>query len=224
MAHGGRCGLGFLRRRGRIGSGLTRLLTGLLTGLSWSVLGRAFGLELLGVEDSIATVTAFGEGLCVVFESIWRRFCSGVHDVEGASLLSQGELDVCALAMDGARLNVSGDAEALGENTVAHFSHFLDGDVIAFAFLNATDGQVGKARNDKHDGHTELQILVHFPPKKEQNSQSTASAAIPKSPLPRGYFGKGEQSRRGRLCELDAEQEGMDSREVPQRVGAGGTL
>ena len=57
------------------------------TGLRGRILGGALGLELLGVEDAIASVAAFGQSVGVVLEGVRWSFRAGIDDVEGASLL-----------------------------------------------------------------------------------------------------------------------------------------
>ena len=49
-------------------------------GFGGGVFAGAFGLELGGVEDVVATVGADGEGLCVVLESVGWGFGALVVD------------------------------------------------------------------------------------------------------------------------------------------------
>ena len=144
-----------------------RLRSAGLAGLRWSILGGTLGLKLLGAEYAIAPVAAFGKSLRIVLESVWGSFRAGIDDIEGASLLGESELNVGTLPMDGAWLHVPSDAKTLAVNSVTHFAHLFDGDIVALALLHATDRQIGKAGDDEQDRHTKLQILIHFPSNKE---------------------------------------------------------
>ena len=99
------------------------------------VLGGALGLELHGVEDAVAAVGADGKGLGVVLEGVGRGLGALVLDAESLVELDEGEGGAGADALDGAGLDVAGDAEMAGVGLVAHLLELGDGDVVALGLL-----------------------------------------------------------------------------------------
>src|SRR5271165_2704056 len=78
--------------RGRSGSGLSRLLGG--------VFGRAFGLNVGGVEDAIAAKLTLGQCLGIVLEGVRRSLGAAVDHGQRAALLHQQEFQMRALPLD----------------------------------------------------------------------------------------------------------------------------
>src|SRR5579872_5359238 len=62
-----------------------------LAGLFGSVFGRTLGLDVRGVEDAVTPEASFGQGLCVVLESVGRSLGSGVNNRQSTVLLHQLE-------------------------------------------------------------------------------------------------------------------------------------
>src|SRR5579859_7320834 len=106
--------------RGRVRGGSCRLGRGSAIWRWRSVLAGALGLEHVGVELSVAAVSAFGEGLGVVFEGIGWWLGAFVDDLQEAARggfrgvafkLVEDKGDVGSGLLDGAGLDEAFDAK-----------------------------------------------------------------------------------------------------------------
>ena len=88
-----------MQRQDSLGLRHGRRLRRLFARLGRGIFGRAFGLNLAGMKDSIATVHADGQRLRIVFKRVGRRIAAGVVDRKLAALLNQNELRMCAVAL-----------------------------------------------------------------------------------------------------------------------------
>src|SRR5450432_2788112 len=109
------------------------------------------------MKDTVASVTAVGQRLGVVFESVRRRFAAAVSNGQDFVALYQGEIDLGSVALNRAGLNVAGHAKALGVSAITHALQFFDGYVVTLAFLHACVGQIGQRDKDQGGGTAELQ-------------------------------------------------------------------
>src|SRR5208283_4401132 len=149
----------------RLRSGQRRLLgvpfssrSGAGLPLLGSILGGALGLNVGGAENAVASKFSFSQGLRVVLESVGRSFSSAVNHLQRAVLFHQQELQMCALALDGAGNNISCDAQPLAVCAVAHAVQFLDGDVVALAVLHAGVGKIAQRKQDHGDHRAKAHI------------------------------------------------------------------
>src|SRR6185437_532192 len=124
------------------------------------ILGSALGLKLGGVEDAVVAEGSDGEGLGVVLECVGRRVFAFVVDVELIGVLDQNELGVGAGLVDGAGLDVSGDAQVARVGLVAHGVEFLNGDVVALIGTHAGVGQIGDSSKHNDDGNCDFRALA----------------------------------------------------------------
>ena len=115
-----------------------------------SVLRGALRLQLLGVEHAIVSETAIGQGLRIVFESVWRRFSPGVRHGQRQVVFFQHEVNARSGALDRPGHHISRDAQSLGIGVVAHAVQFLDGDVVALAVLYAGIGEIAERKQNQH--------------------------------------------------------------------------
>ena len=140
-------------------------------GLLWRILGGTFCLQLFCVEDAIASEAAIGQSLRIIFESIRRGFRAGVIHCEVLVLFDQDKLHMRSSAVDGARLNIAGHAQAFRVRAIAHLVQFLDGDIVAFAVLHAGVCKIAEQQQDKYRRATKLQIRLgltgHICPRRE---------------------------------------------------------
>src|SRR5262249_51838433 len=101
------------------------------------VLGSALGLQLLGMEYTVAAKAAICERLGTVFKGIRWGFGAVVNNWQRLIVFNQHEFNSSSGTPDRARLNIAGYPQTLAIGAVAQPVQFLDSDVIAFAFLNA---------------------------------------------------------------------------------------
>jgi hypothetical protein len=142
------------RSRRRAAGGRSGLLRGVLRG--------ALGLQLLGVEDAIASETSIGQGLGIVFEGIGRGLGAAVRNLKSLIILYQDEVNFSAVTLDRTRLHIPRDAQSLGVGGVSHTAQFLDGDVVTLTLLHPGVGQVSEREQDDYGRAAELEISAGF--------------------------------------------------------------
>jgi hypothetical protein len=109
------------------------------------------------VKDAVAAKVAIGQRLRVIFESVGRRFRAAVVHGERLILFHQDKLHPGSVALDRSGLYVSRHPQALRVSGVAHGLQLFDGDVIAFAVLDAGIRQVTQQHHDERGRSAELQ-------------------------------------------------------------------
>src|SRR5208337_4563752 len=88
---------------------------------------------------------------------------------------------LCALALNGAGLNVSRHPQTLGVGGIAHGAQFLDGDVIALALLDAGVRQITEREQNRYDGPAELQVLAGLTRHKPHALTKLYASCLPRS-------------------------------------------
>jgi hypothetical protein len=121
-------------------------------------------LQFIGVKHAVALKSANGQGLGIVFESVRRRFTAFVNHaqcfvhLQFIIVFHQNEISLRPIHLDGARLHIAGHAQVPCISHVAHGMQFLNGDVIALAFLRAQIGHVGHNHHNQADSSPEGEI------------------------------------------------------------------
>src|SRR5215468_6201705 len=112
------------------------------------VLRGALGLNLFGVEDTIRAVSAFDESLRVVLKRVRRRLSAAICNLKLQALFIDLEIGAGALSANASRNYEPGDSQPLSMRLVTHSLELFDGDVVAFAFLNAGEREIRHRAND----------------------------------------------------------------------------
>src|SRR5580692_5637980 len=94
--------------------GIRRCAVGGRSRLLRRILRRALGLQLLGMEDAVASETAVGQRLRIVLEGIGRWLGAAIRDLKSLIVLDQDELDFRSVTLDRTRLNIPRNSQALG--------------------------------------------------------------------------------------------------------------
>src|ERR1700722_15467720 len=124
------------------------------------VLRRALGLQRLGLENSIGTDFAIGQGLRFVFERVGRSFGACVIHRQSLVLLHQHELHVRSVTLDRTGFHVSRNPQPLRVRSRAHGMQFFDGDVITLTVLHPGIGEIAEQHDNQHRDGPELQICI----------------------------------------------------------------
>jgi hypothetical protein len=114
------------------------------------------------MEHAIFSETAFGQRLGIVLEGVGGRLGAGIADGQAQVLFYQDEFHMRAAALDGSGLYVAGNPQPLGVGAVAQAAQFLDGDVVALAFLDTRISEIAEHEQDDDRGAAELQIFAGF--------------------------------------------------------------
>src|ERR1700685_1801990 len=181
--------------------GRSRLLRGVLRG--------AFGLQLLGMEDAVASEAAVGQRLGIVLEGIRRRLGAAVRNLKRLIVLDQDKLNFCAVPLDRARLHISRDAQPLGVGRISHAAQFFNRDVVALTLLDAGISHVSKRQQDDYRRATEFKVPAGFAGHK--NPRYTNS-------IPR--LGHGSSRGNGGKKRVDSKKAGLQKPVVSCRFSA----
>jgi len=122
----------------------------------------ALGLQLLGMEDAIASEATVGQCLGIVFERIGRRLGAAVRNLKSLIVLYQDEFNFRSVPLDRTGLNIPRNPQALGVGRVSHSPQFLDSDVIALALLDAGISEIPERQQDDYRGTAEFQVSAAF--------------------------------------------------------------
>src|SRR5215475_1464723 len=112
------------------------------------VFRSALSLNLLGVENTIGAVSAFDESLRVVLKRVRRRLGAAICNLKLQALFIDLEIGAGALSANASRNYEPGDSQPLSMRLVTHSLELFDGDVVAFAFLNAGKCEIRHRPND----------------------------------------------------------------------------
>src|SRR5512146_2104623 len=101
------------------------------------VLRCTLRLQLLRVENAVATVFSLDQRLRIVFEGIRRRFRSLIFHRQDSAPFRQVEFNLRSMSLDRARLNSSSHSQPNGVRLAAHLAEFLNGFVITLSLLHS---------------------------------------------------------------------------------------
>lgn len=110
------------------------------------------------MEDAIVAVSAYGESLGVVLESVGRGLGASVFNSEFAALFEKVEGGVRADSVDASGSDVAGDTQVANVGFIAQPLEFADRDVVALVVTSSGEGEIGdcaeddQARDDDLDG------------------------------------------------------------------------
>ena len=100
------------------------------------------------------------KGLGVVFEGVgWRVFALIRHS-QLVGVFYEHEIGVRARMLNGARKDVSGNAQVARVGLRTHGLQFLDGDIVAFIRAQAADSQIGDCRQHDHNRNADPPTLI----------------------------------------------------------------
>lgn len=142
---------GRARRCGRPVVGLTRLHSGRGTAGSARrglVFGGALGLNLLGGEMAVGHQAALDEGLGPVFKRIGQRIAANIGNGKLFALFDKYEIDAVGEVLNGAVLNIAGDAHALARSGGRKRRKLGDRVVIGLALCIADVGEQRQRDDD----------------------------------------------------------------------------